>query len=172
MISLHRISTQTTRKFPFTELNSTFHWNWVFCFTLPFSSWWLINIFTELVVLSEIDKPKLLAGLRSRVVCLSCANLMNYQWPSVIYFQHLQNNYIVAKAMMTFAWFDPWTVKAPCRQFDELHMFPLINHNSSRLSANWGLNLRTGDDLERFQSQWFWGHCIPMLFCSQGIRIE
>ena len=124
MISLHRISTQTTRKFPLTELNSTFRWNWVFCFTLPLSSWWLINIFTELVVLSEIEKSKLLAGLKSRVVCLSCANLMNYQWPGVIYFQHLQNNYIVAKAMMTFAWFDPWTVKAPCRQFDELHMFP------------------------------------------------
>ena len=124
MIPVHRISTQTTRKFPLKELNSTFRWNWVFCFTLPLSSWWLINIFTELVVLSEIEKSKLLAGLRSRVVCLSCANLMNYQWPGVIYFQHLQNNYIVAKAMMTFAWFDPWTVKAPCRQFDELHMFP------------------------------------------------
>ena len=124
MISVHRISTQTTRKFPFTELNSTFHWNLVFCFTLPLSSWWLMNIFTELVVLSGIEKSKLLAGLRSRVVCLSCASFMNYQWPSVIYFQHLQNNYIVAKAILTFAWFDPWTVKAPCRQFDELHMLP------------------------------------------------
>ena len=79
-----------------------------------------------MVVLSEIEKSKLLDGLRSRVVCLSCANLMNYQWPSVIYFQHLQNNYIVAKTILTFAWFDPWTVKAPCRRFDELHMFPII----------------------------------------------
>ena len=49
--------------------------------------------------------------------------------------------------------------------------YKVINHNLSHLSANWGLNIRTGDDLERFQSEWFrdgWGSYQTIAPVSSG----
>ena len=161
MISVHRISTQTTRKFPFTELNSTFHWNWVFCFTLPLSSWWLINIFTELVVLSEIEKSKIArwTEVPSRVFVMC----QPYELPMTQC--HLLSTFAkqlyCCKRDFDLCMIWPLDCKSPLPPIwwiTHVPAYKVTNHNLSYFSANCGLNVRTGNDLERFQYEWFSGH--------------